>query len=333
MCLAAMLAVSACGKRPDDHSTGGSGGSGSGEKTDDDPKGPPPPPTVKTSSKGDCKTDYAPRPKRDPNPMCKVAGGTFVMTDPTYGKDPPSMTVTLSPYYIDQFEVTVAQVAFYLNATHGEACTEPDMPSHPPCFAVAKPEGERKRGLFVRKLADGTFQPEPGTERFPYQGASRMGAMNYCKWAGKSLPTEPQWEFAARHDPTSGKELLYPWGDEFDGKRARCMHDLCSDGPDNDEPALVGTYDGSHGHADGSSPWGLYDMAGNVTEIVADCLYDYTPCGTAPCKDPAPHGPQPKYAPWCKPITRSGGMSDAQQLRTISRDTASGVIDGFRCAH
>src|SRR6266540_3055498 len=47
--------------------------------TDAEPTVPPPAPTVKPGGKGDCKVDYAPKPTRDPNPMCKVAGGTFMM--------------------------------------------------------------------------------------------------------------------------------------------------------------------------------------------------------------------------------------------------------------
>src|SRR3569623_1955650 len=95
-----------CGKHGDRTPSGATSheGSGSaaattaGDPTKGEPTTPPPPPTIKPGGKGDCKTDYAPRPKRDPNPMCRLTGGTFTMTDST-PQLTQSMTVTLSPYY------------------------------------------------------------------------------------------------------------------------------------------------------------------------------------------------------------------------------------------
>lgn len=314
----ALLLVFGCGKSSTKkHDTPGSNASAD---TTGEPKTDPPPPTVKANGKGDCKTDYAPRPKRDPNPMCKVDGGTFTMTDPAWKT---TKTVTLSPYYMDQFEVTVAQVVHYLNATHNVDCI--DSYTHEHCFRLGV-RGDSS-GLNIIKLADGSFAALPGTERRPYTGASRQGAIEYCTWAGKQLPTEPQWEFAARHDPKTGKDYMYPWGDEFDGKRARCRHDTCPDGPDTFDPVDVGTYDGTHGHADGSSPWGIYDMAGNAKEMVADCGAAYEPCQGGACKDPPPVREQ--HAGACDVITRGGGIEGERQLRTIDR---GGPPTGFRCA-
>jgi len=319
-CIIVAVAVVGCGNKPSDTQHDGSGNHVASDDNKDEPKDSPPPPTVKPSGKGDCKTEYAPRPKRDPNPMCKVAGGTFVMTEPDYKQNPPSMTVTLSPYLIDQFEVTVAQVVHYLNATH-----EADG------FHIGSAGEDRKNNaVFIHKLSDGSFKADPGTERFPVDNTRREAAMRYCAWAGKELPTEPQWEFAARHDPASGKNFLYPWGDEFDGKRARCGHDLCSDGPNNYEPVPVGTFDGTNGHADGSSPWGLYDMAGNAEEAVADCWYDYKPCNGGPCVDPPAHVKQQNQDD-CGGISRGGAAVEGElQLRSTNRKFYD--PDGFRCA-
>ncbi|MEO8842639.1 MAG: hypothetical protein ABI704_13780, partial [Kofleriaceae bacterium] len=105
-----VAAVAACGSKGDKpHDRAGTSADKKGDPTE-----PPPPPVVKPGGKGDCKTDYAPSPKRDPSPMCKIDGGTFTM-----GDDNERMAAKVSPYYIDQFEVTAAQVAYYLNATHG----------------------------------------------------------------------------------------------------------------------------------------------------------------------------------------------------------------------
>lgn len=301
----------------------GHAGTGSGDPVDTgtDPKVPPPAPTEKQSAKGDCKLAYAPRPKRDPNPMCKVDGGTFTMTDPAAGT---TKTVTLSPYYMDQFEVTVGQVVLFLNATGGGQCSDPYERDHA-CFRISDGSGDARAQ--IRKQPDGRFVAVAGAERRPYTGASRQGAGTYCTWVGKALPTEPQWEFAARHDPKSGKDFLYPWGEEFDGKRARCAHDQCPDGPDTYDPVDVGTYDGTNGHADGSSPWGLFDMAGNAAEHVADCGFAYEPCSGAVCKDPPPAPPRQGS---CEVVSRGGGaVNGPRQLRTIDRAATAG---GIRCA-
>jgi formylglycine-generating enzyme required for sulfatase activity len=138
-----VLGLVACGKQPAGNGGGSAGGAGvvhrepiasasaagsaataQATPVDEDPKAPPPPPTVVKQTKGDCKTDYAPRPARDPNPMCKVEGGTFVMGD---DKDEspnlkPAHAVKVAPFYIDEFEVTVAQVAFYLNTVKNNDC-------------------------------------------------------------------------------------------------------------------------------------------------------------------------------------------------------------------
>jgi len=69
--------------------------------------------------KGDCRADYAPKPDLDPSPMCKIAGGTFMMGAPADDMDAapnqrPVRKVKLSPYYLDELEVTNAQVAAYI---------------------------------------------------------------------------------------------------------------------------------------------------------------------------------------------------------------------------
>lgn len=280
-----------------------------------EPTVPPPEPTVKAGSKGDCKTEYAPRPTRDPNPMCRVAGGTFMMGAPESDKDAwdeerPVRKVTLSPYHLDQFEVTVAQIVHYLNATKDNSCGDVDS-GH--CFALGGSSQVREE--------DGRYDYLPGTERLPMQMASVEGMERYCAWAGKHLPTEAQWEFAARHDPESGKDRRYPWGDEFEPKRANCAEAACADGFPREAP--VGAIEG------GASPWGVYDLAGNADEVVRDCFASPYPACPDPCTDPVVEGES-----GCKRAFRvSGWPGDADGVRvTIRQASVGGGFGGFRCA-
>ncbi|MEO7730902.1 MAG: SUMF1/EgtB/PvdO family nonheme iron enzyme [Kofleriaceae bacterium] len=313
--LGVALAVVACGKHSDGDRKQGGSGSAVSERDKGEPKVAAPPPLVKGSDKGDCKTTYAPRPTRDPNAMCKVAGGTFAMGEQGSGR-----TVKLSPYYVDQFEVTNAQVLHYLRATGADdSCPQGITTMQQSCFLVSNSSP-------IRKQSDGSYALKAGTEHHPFNLASVDGARQYCAWAGKSLPTEPQWEFAARHDPAANRDLLYPWGDVFDGTRANCFQNDCPGQPQ--EVIDIGTYDGAHGHGNGRSPWGLYEMAGNAAEFVADCVSEPVPC-QGPCVDPPPA--TAKAGQECGYVTRGGGVDPRDALLTSARDKGMSH-GGFRCA-
>jgi formylglycine-generating enzyme required for sulfatase activity len=223
-----------------------------------------------------------------------VSSGDFLMgSNPDkdsyfWGAEAPEHTVFLDSYWIYRFEVTQGM---YQECVKQKACPLPVMINHP----VAKQYGD------------------PRFAKYPVVMVDWVSALAYCQWAGARLPTEAEWEKAARG--TDGR--LFPWGNDSDANgRTNFL---------SSSPMEVGSF------PLGRSPFGADDMSGNVLEWVNDnfgALY----YETSPYENP--QGPSSSS----RKVIRGGAFnhSEIAGLRTVARaslnlsDTKISV--GFRCA-
>lgn len=199
--------------------------------------------------------------------MCLVPAGEVVMgtpVDENADLDGPARRVRISrPFYLDQYEVTTAQLSKFLNtapAACGKAqrfCMAGDFPDTIDVARPGFPPHEGKAGL----SAAATF----------------AGAEAYCAWAGKRLPTEAEWELAARHDPATGTDRTYTWGNEV---RPRAANVFGVVEPDRGRFVAPGSF------PEDRSAIGALDMGGNTSEWVADCYTLDFSCASEPCVDP-----------------------------------------------
>jgi formylglycine-generating enzyme required for sulfatase activity len=179
-----------------------------------------------------------------------------------FEREQPAHTVALDGFWIDRTEVTNAQFAAFLNE-------EGNQEEGGLNWLILESDG------CLVEHVDGEFQPKSGYSDHPVVMVSWYGAAAYCRWAGGRLPTEAQWEYAAR-----GPEgRLFPWGNEMDGTRLNYCDANCDLGylQPSDESfddgyvrsAPIGSYPA------GASWVGALDMAGNVWEWAANWYEEY----------------------------------------------------------
>ena len=150
----------------------------------------------------------------------------------------PQHTVTINSFYLDKYEVTNAQFQKFIRAN--------------PEWNAARIAKRFHNGNYLKDW-DGDNFPE-GKANYPVVNVSWYAAVAYCQSLGKRLPTEAEWEFAARGGL---RNKIFPWGDEpVDSTRANYA------GSNKKETTPVGSYP--------ANGYGLFDMAGNVWEFVAD---------------------------------------------------------------
>ncbi len=217
----------------------------------------------------------------------------------------PIHVVALNEFFIDKYEVTASQFAEFLNAT-----------------------GQREYLNDERQNVIGSagkYHARSGLSNHPANSVTWHEAKKFCEWKGKRLPTEAEWEKAAR----GGQSTMYLWGDRFDGKQANFCDRHCGrkwahkdydDGYATTAP--VGSFPPNN--------YGLYDMAGNVHEWVSDWYaMDYyknspsqNPKGPSSGEDKVLHGGAWSSFP---PALRS---ANRYFLTPASRK----LYLGFRCA-
>lgn len=186
-----------------------------------------------------------------PSGMVHVPAGEFRMGSSSGDVDEkPVHEVNVSGFLIDKYEVTVEE---YKRCVGAGGCSTPN--------------GTHDDSKFNNFGAS-------GRDKHPINGVDWHQAKSYCAWAGKRLPTEVEWEKAARG--TDGRK--YPWGNEEPSCALTVMNNGGA-GCGEDRTWEVGS------KPRGVSPYGAHDMAGNVWEWTAD-WYDKSYYGSSPTRDP-----------------------------------------------
>lgn len=238
---------------------------------------------------------------KDGAPMIVISAGSFPMGVPSGDRDGgrdeyPRHDVFVDAFAIDKFEVTNGRYLEFVKSTGHRV---PQNPRNP-----------------TRNLWQGESITESLIDR-PAVNVDWFDAEAYCRWAGKRLPTEAEWEKAAK----GTSDRRFPWGNvEPTAKHLNFNQRWIG------EKTLmpVGSYEA------GKSPYGIYDMAGNVWEWVND-WYDARYYEKSPSKNPT--GPDTGTK---KVIRGAGWQNETPTVRIFTRvesdPTVRNESTGFRCA-
>ena len=218
--------------------------------------------------------------------MVYVPAGEFMMGYSAVKYSNPVHKVSLDAYWIDQTEVTTAM---YAKCVQAGACQAPSL-----------------RKSFTRA----TYYGDPQYANYPVIGVRWGDAADYCNWAGARLPTEAEWEMAARG--TSGQD--YPWGNNSpDPSRANILASV-------KDTTAGGSY------PSGASPYGALDMIGNVWEWTSDWWGEFS-------ADPATNPQGAASGKW--KVLRGGSYNSSipnLMMRTSMDPMVAAWDYGFRCS-
>jgi formylglycine-generating enzyme len=289
--------------------------------------------------------------------MVLLDGGSFLMgSDRFYPEERPPRRASVSGFWIDEHPVTVAEFRRFVKATGHVTLAEvaPRMEDYPDADPVLLVPGSlvfqatagpvdlrdiRNWWAWVPgacwRQPEGPGSTVGGRERHPVTHVAYVDAATYARWAGKELPTEAEWEYAARGGL---EDAIYTWGDEFTPK-GRIMANTWQ-GEFPWQNLLLDRYEGtSPVKRFPANGYGLYDMAGNVWEWTVDIYSSAggdeseSPC----CSPPDPRSARPEAIPrrvikggshLCAPNYCLRYRPAARQAEAIDSSTSH---IGFRC--
>ncbi|OGS18446.1 MAG: hypothetical protein A3J83_07695 [Elusimicrobia bacterium RIFOXYA2_FULL_40_6] len=214
--------------------------------------------------------------------MIYISSGEFLMgTEDGFDYETPKRKVFLPAFFIDKYEVTNSQFKRFVDST------------------LRTPPAHWKGGSFPK-----------GEENYPVSSIAYYDALAYAKWAGKRLPTEEEWEKAAR----GSDARIYPWGNDWEKKYAN-VRPMLGFG----KPKPVGSC------PEGASKDGVCDLCGNVWEWTTSWFQPY----------PGNTKPDPNYGEKFK-VIRGGSYRQSEVIaQTVRRDfldpNALRIDVGFRC--
>lgn len=264
---------------------------------------------------------------------CKtLPGGCDEAEMPQLLREKPVRYVSVSSFQMDVDEVDNRSFAAFLNTLGPALDTREDQDDHSKRFVT-----ERASGLLFADLhplaggielqSNGLFAARQGRERLPVVQITWDGASRYCRHLGKRLPTEAEWELAAR----STKRRMFPWGD----KPPACDGVSFGRGEARGCPDRAAALSPVGSSSQDQSPEGIRDLGGNAGEWVQDqfVLPYYEACGK--CVDPVVEKPVPMTDDFR--IFRGGtfrGVAWLSRGATRSRWRRTDVMDGIgvRCA-
>jgi gamma-glutamyl hercynylcysteine S-oxide synthase len=253
-----------------------------------------------------------------------VPGGPFVMgtsAEPwALDNERPAHEVSVPGFFIDTTPVTNGQ---YLEFITSGGYDEPRWWSaegwaHIKEAGIDAPRFWRREPDGWRRTRFGVDEPVGAAE--PVVHVSFHEARAYAAWAGKRLPTEPEWEKAARFDPATGRSRRFPWGDDEPTSEQANL------GQRHLRPAAVGAY------PEGASPLGAHQMIGDVWEWTSSDFSPYPGFAAFPYEEYSEVFFGPKYK-----VLRGGSFgTDVAAVRSTFRNwdhpIRRQIFSGFRCA-
>ena len=253
-----------------------------------------------------------------------IPGGPFTMGTSTHpwalDNERPAHPARVPAFYLDSYPVTGGEYQEFIadGGYDDSRWWHPTGWQHRQDAGLTGPLFWRRDGSGWLRRRFGRLEPVPAAE--PVMHVCWYEADAYARWAGKRLPTESEWEKAARHDPESGRVRLYPWGD------GDPTPELANLGQTHLRPASIGAY------PRGASPLGVHQLIGDVWEWTSS---DFTPYpGFAPW--PYREYSEVFFGPDYKVLRGGSFAADRAACRGTFRNwdypIRRQIFAGFRCA-